>query len=127
MKDFKKYYSIPAPPEEVYAALTHEGTIQLWTGDKVEMSTVVGSEFSLWDGSIVGKNLAFEEGKKIEQQWYFGEEGEPSIVTIKLHNDKGITSLEVRQTNIPDEDYEDIIDGWNNQYIASLIEFYEEE
>jgi activator of HSP90 ATPase len=127
MKDFKKYYSISATPEEVYAALTHEGTIQLWTGDKVEMKAEVGSEFSLWDGSIVGKNLEFEEGKKIVQQWYFGEEGEPSIVTIKLHDDKGATSLEVRHTNIPDEDYEDIIDGWNNQYIASLIEFYEEE
>lgn len=127
MKEFKKYYHIPAHPEEVYAALTHEGTIQLWTGDKVEMKTEIGSEFSLWDGSIVGKNLEFEEGKKIVQQWYFGEEGEPSIVTIKLHNDKGATSMEVRHTNIPDEDYEDIVDGWNNQYIASLIEFYEEE
>jgi activator of HSP90 ATPase len=127
MKDFKKYYIIPASPEEVYAALTNEGTIQLWTGDKVEMKAEVGSEFSLWDGSIVGKNLEFEEGTKIVQQWYFGEEGEPSIVTLKLHKDKGATSLEVRHTNIPDEDYEDIVDGWNNQYIASLIEFYEEE
>ena len=127
MKDFKKYYSIPALPEEVYAALTHEGTIQLWTGDKVEMKAEAGTDFSLWDGSIVGKNLEFEEGKKIVQQWYFGEEGEPSIVTIKLHNDKGSTSLEVRHTNIPDDDYEEIVEGWNNQYIASLIEFYEED
>jgi activator of HSP90 ATPase len=126
MKEFKKYYSIPALPEEVYAALTNEGTIQLWTGDKVEMSTVVGSEFSLWDGSITGKNLEFEDGKKIVQQWYFGEEGEPSIVTLKLHHDKGSTSLEVRQTNIPDNDYEDIVEVWNNQYIASLTEFYED-
>ena len=127
MKDLKKYYSIPAPPEEVYAALTHEGTIQLWTGNKVEMSTVVGSEFSLWDGAIVGKNLEFEEGKKIVQQWYFGEQDEPSIVTLKLHNDKGHTSLEVRHTNIPDDDYDDMVEGWNTQYIASLLEFYEED
>jgi activator of HSP90 ATPase len=127
MKDFKKYYIIPAPPEEVYAALTHEGTIQLWTGDKVEMKAEPGTEFSLWDGSIVGKNIEFEQGKKIVQQWYFGEEGEPSIVTIKLHADKGVTSLEVRHTNIPDEDYDEMVEGWNNQYIASLIEFYEEE
>lgn len=127
MKDFKKYYSVPASPEEVYAALTHEGTIQLWTGDKVIMPKEIGSDFSLWNGSIEGKNLEFEEGKKIVQQWYFGDQTEPSIVTIKLHNDKGATSLEVRHTNIPDEDYEDIIDGWNNQYIASLIEFYEED
>ncbi len=127
MKDLKKYYTIPASPEEVYAALTNEGTIQLWTGDKVVMSKEVGSDFSLWNGSIEGKNLEFEEGKKIVQQWYFGDQSEPSIVTIKLHNDKGETSMEVRHTNIPDEDYEEMVDGWNNQYIGSLIEFYEED
>jgi activator of HSP90 ATPase len=126
MKDFKKYYIIPAAPEEVYLALTNEATIQLWSGDKAEMKAEPGTEFSLWDGSIVGKNLEFETGKKIVQQWYFGDQQEESIVTIKLHaHDQG-TSLEIRHTNIPDDDYEDITDGWNNIYIASLQEFYEE-
>ena len=126
MKDFKKYYIIPAPPEEVYLALTNEATIHLWTGDKVVMSTEVGSEFSLWDGSIVGKNIEFEEGKKIVQQWYFGEESEPSIVTIKLHPDKQGTSIELKHTCIPDNEYEDIVDGWNTTYFGDLREFYEE-
>jgi activator of HSP90 ATPase len=126
MKDYKKYYIIPATPEEVYQALTNEATIQLWTGDKVQMSTEVGSEFSLWDGSIIGKNLEFEEGKKIVQQWYFGEQEEPSIVTIKLHTDKQGTSLELKHTNIPDDEFEDIVDGWNTTYLGDLIEFYEE-
>ena len=126
MKDFKKYYIIPAAPEEVYLALTNDATIQLWSGDKAEMKAEAGTEFSLWDGSIVGKNLEFETSKKIVQQWYFGDQSEESIVTIKLHpHDQG-TSLEIRHTNIPDEDYEDITDGWNNIYIASLQEFYEE-
>ncbi len=127
MKDFKKYYIISATPEEVYQALTNEATIQLWTGDKVQMSKEIGSEFSLWDGSIIGKNLEFEEGKKIVQQWYFGEQETPSIVTIKLHPNKQGTSAELIHTNIPDEEYEDIIDGWNNQYFGDLQEFYEED
>ena len=127
MKDFKKYFIIPAPPEEVYLALTVQTTIELWTGDPAEMSTEPGSEFSMWDGSIVGKNLEFEPGKKIIQQWYFGEQEEPSIVTIKLHAHEEGTSMEVRQTNIPDSDYEDIADGWTNSYAAGLIEFYDEE
>lgn len=125
MKDFKKYYSIPATPEEVYAALTHEGTLQLWTGDKVTMQPIAGTEFSLWDDGIVGKNLEFEQGKKIVQQWYFDQE-EPSIVTIKLHADKQYTSMEVRQTNIPDDAYADIVDGWDTEYVAGLIDFYNE-
>ena len=127
MKDFKKYYMISASPEEVYKALTFTGTIELWTGDKAEMSTEPDSEFSLWDGSIVGKNLEFEDGKKIVQEWYFGDQPEKSIVTIKLHPDKRGTSVELRHTNIPDQDYEDIIEGWNYSYFGSLQEFYENE
>lgn len=89
------------------------------------MSTEPGSEFSLWEGSIVGKNLEFEEGRKIVQQWYFGEQEEASIVTIILHPHKNGTSAELRHSNIPDEDYDDIVDGWNTTYFGSLIDFYE--
>ena len=127
MKDFKKYYTLEASPEEVYKALTTPHTIRLWSGEPAEMSTEVGSEFSLWEGSICGKNLEFEENKKIVQQWYFGDQEEESIVTIKLHENKDATSVELRHTNIPDEAYEDMVDGWNEAYFGSLIEFYEPE
>lgn len=124
MKDFKKYYIIPAPPEDVYRALTHPATLQLWTGEAAEMTTEAGSEFSLWEGSIVGKNLEFEEGKKIVQQWYFGEQPADSIVTIKLHPHAQGTSVELRHINIPDEAFADIEEGWNEAYFGSLQEFY---
>ncbi|WP_242921033.1 SRPBCC domain-containing protein [Pontibacter liquoris] len=127
MKDLKKYFIVPASPEEVYIALTNPYTIQLWSGDKAEMSTEVGSEFSLWDGNIVGKNLEFEEGKMIVQEWYFGDQQERSIVTIKLHPHKQGTSVELRHLNIPDQDYEDIAEGWTHSYFGSLIDFYEGE
>ncbi len=127
MKDYKKYYIIPASPDEVYMALTNPDTIRLWTGDNAEMSTEPDSEFSLWDGSIVGKNLEFEEGRMLVQEWYFGEQPERSIVTIKLHPHKHGTSAELRHLNIPDHDYADITEGWDQTYFGSLIEFYEEE
>lgn len=126
MKDFKKYYSLPASTEEVYLALTVPATIYLWSGEEAEMSAEPGSEFSLWEGSIVGKNLEFEYGKKIVQQWYFGDQEEPSIVTMKLHPVKEGTSVELKHTNIPDEDYEDIVEGWNSSYFGSLQDFYNE-
>lgn len=125
MKDFKKYYILTASPADVYLALTNPAIIQLWTGEKAEMSTIPGSEFSLWDESITGKNLEFEKDKKIVQQWYFNQET-PSIVTIKLHAHKDSTSVELRHTNIPDEEYKEITEGWNDNYFASLEEFYEE-
>jgi uncharacterized protein YndB with AHSA1/START domain len=124
MKDFKKYYIIPARPEEVYLALTRPATIQLWTGEEAEMSTEPGSEFSLWEGSIVGKNIEFEEGRKIVQQWYFGDKKPDSIVTIKLHPHKQGTSAELVHTNIPDEAYDEMVEGWNDNYFGLLVRFY---
>ena len=128
MKDFKKYYKIEALPAEIYLALTNPFTIELWTGEKAEMSTEPDSEFSLWDGAIVGRNIEFEQDKKIVQEWYFGETETPSVVTIKLHESSATQSqIEVRQTNIPDEDYADIVEGWNDTYLAALIRFFEED
>jgi uncharacterized protein YndB with AHSA1/START domain len=126
MKDFKKYYIISAPPDQVYLALTNEATFQLWSGDQADIQAEPGEEFSLWDGSIVGKFLELEAPNKIVQQWYFGEQSEESIVTIKLHPHAQGTSVELRHTNIPDIDYQDIIEGWNDTYFGSLIEFYED-
>ncbi len=124
MREFRKYYIIPAQPAEIYLALTNPSTIHLWSGEPAEMSTEPGSEFSLWDGSIAGKNVEFEDGKKIIQQWYFGDQAEPSIVTIKLHPHEKGTSVELGHTNIPDQDYDDIAEGWSEVYFKSLYEFY---
>ncbi len=124
MKDFKKYYIIPASPEDIFIALTNPATIQLWSGDPAEMSTEIGSEFSLWEGSISGRNLAFETGKMIVQEWYFGDQEEASIVTIKLHPHKHGTSVELTHTNIPDEEYINMTEGWNHNYFGMLEEFY---
>ena len=127
MKDFKKYFMIPVDPEQLYRTLTNPATVQLWAGADAIMSEEPDSEFSLWEESIVGKNLEFEPGKKIVQEWYFGEDAEASsIVTIKLHEHKQGTSMEVRQTNIPDDVYDEITEGWEQVYVASLLDFYSE-
>ena len=107
-------------------ALTNPVTIELWTGETADMSTEPGSEFSLWEGAIVGKNIEFEPGKKIVQQWYFDGQSEESIVTIKIHPDKGGSSVELRHTNIPDADFNDIAEGWNDSYFGNLADFFSE-
>ena len=93
MKDFKKYYSINTTPEILYSALTNAATIQLWTGEPAVMEAVEGSEFSMWDESICGKNLEFVPNKKIVQEWYFGDQEDASIVTLILHEDKEKTKI----------------------------------
>ncbi|HKJ41508.1 MAG TPA: SRPBCC domain-containing protein [Sunxiuqinia sp.] len=126
MKDFKKYFHLSADPKDVYNALTNKLMLEIWTGEDAVMEEEAGTEFSLWDGSICGKNLEFVKDHKLVQEWYFGERNEPSIVTIKLFNDKGGTSMEVRHTNIPDEAYDNIVDGWQEDYFDALNQLFEE-
>ncbi len=126
MKEFKKYFKIQASVSDVYNALVNPNVIELWTGDDVVMDDQVGTEFSLYEGNISGKNLEIEKEKKIVQQWYFGEQEEPSIVTIKLHADKENTSVEVRHTNIPDDAYENIVEGWSYAYFEPIMDLLEE-
>jgi uncharacterized protein YndB with AHSA1/START domain len=126
MKNFKRSYHIPAPPEEVYSALTQKAKLELWTRDKAEMSQESGAEFSLFDGSIVGKNIEFVEGKKVVQQWFFDQK-EESIVTITLVPDKNGTSVDLQHTNIPDIEYEDMVDGWDISYFGMLHDFYDDQ
>ncbi|MCF8369534.1 MAG: SRPBCC domain-containing protein [Bacteroidales bacterium] len=124
MKNIHKYYILPASPEEVYTALTNPLTIELWTDSAAIMVAEPDTEFSMWDGSITGKNLAFEQNKRIEQEWYFGSSTEKSIVTIKLHPHKKGTSAELSHTNIPDDDFVNISEGWDESYMGSLIDFF---
>lgn len=124
MKDYKKYYVIPADPADVYNALTNKKMLEIWTGEEAVMEPLPDTEFSLWGGSITGLNLNFEENRKIVQQWYFGEQEAPSIVTIILHPDKKGTSVELKHINIPDEAFENITEGWNEDYFSSLRELF---
>jgi len=122
MKNYKTYFQIKADVQDVFTALTNPFTIELWSGNKAVMTQNVGDEFSLWDGDIIGKNLEVIENKKLVQQWYFGEEdeAEPSIVTLTLWPKNSQTSVELNHTNIPDEAYDNIVEGWNEAYLGAI-------
>jgi uncharacterized protein YndB with AHSA1/START domain len=124
MKDFKKRYILNAPPQDVYNAMTNPLMIEIWTGEPVVMSTEPGSMFEIWDGAITGENIEFVQDKLIIQRWFFGEE-EDSIVTIKLHPDRKGTIVELHQTNIPDNAYDNMVEGWDTDYFGNLRQLYE--
>jgi len=124
MKNIKRYYELHASPADVYNALTNKAMLEIWTGEPAEMEPVSGTLFSLWDGNISGTNIEFEENRKIVQQWFFGDETIISLVTIKLHDHKRGTSVELIHTNIPDDAYENISDGWDEDFFGSLAELF---
>lgn len=122
MKSIKRYYKLNAEPEDIYNAITNQIMLEIWTGEKAEFIAEDNTEFTLWDGSIAGRNVKLEENKLIQQIWYFDET--ESMVTIKLHPDGNSTSVELRHDNIPDDAYENISDGWDEDYFDALKELF---
>jgi activator of HSP90 ATPase len=124
MKNFKKTFKISAEPADVYAALTNPHTIGLWSGYPAVMSEEPGSEFSLWEGDITGRNLEFIKDKKVVQEWYFGDRSEKSIVTITIQPDGVNSSVTVEHTNIPDEEFSGFAEGWKDFYFDAINSFF---
>ncbi len=124
MKTFKKTFRVNTEPSDVYAALTNPYTIELWSGYPAVMSAEPGNEFSLWDGDITGRNIEFVPDRKVVQEWYFGEQEEKSIVTIMIVPERGESVVTVEHTNIPDDDFNDIAEGWREYYMGAIISFF---
>jgi activator of HSP90 ATPase len=124
MKTFKKTFKINAEPSDVYSALTNPYTIELWSGYPAEMSTEPGSEFSLWEGDITGRNIEFVQDRKVVQEWYFGDQAEKSLVTITITPDRENSLLTVEHSNIPDEEFNDMAEGWREYYIGAITSFF---
>lgn len=122
MRNYKTYFEIKAQPQDVFTALTNPFSIELWSGSQAVMSAEQGFEFSLWEGDILGVNLEVIPNKKLVQEWYFGEveDENKSIVTLKLWEKKSHTSVELSHTNIPNEAYDNIVEGWNEAYLGAI-------
>jgi activator of HSP90 ATPase len=124
MKTFKKTFKINAESSDIYSALTNPFTIELWSGYPAEMSTEPGSEFSLWEGDITGRNLEFIQDKKVVQEWYFADQAEKSLVTINIVPDGENSQVTVEHTNIPDIEFAEISEGWREFYIGAIVNFF---
>jgi activator of HSP90 ATPase len=123
MKSFSKLFVINAEAEDVYAALTNPVTIAIWSGYPAIMKAEPGEEFSLWEGDITGRILEAVTNKKIVQEWYFGDQEEASVATIILKRDNGNTSVTVDHTNIPDDDFANISEGWREYIMGAIQKF----
>ena len=127
MKTIFQKYQIDAPIEKVWKALVNTKDIDAWGAGPSKMDEAVGRKFSLWGGDIYGTNIEVVRFKKLVQEWYEGEWKEPSIVTFKLEKKGSSTILELLHENVPDEEYENIENGWKDYYLEPLKKYVEEK
>jgi len=123
MKIYSKTFRLNASTEDIYACLTNPYTIELWSGCPASMPAEEGGEFSMFEGDITGRILKLVPGKSIEQEWFFGTKNKPSPVKVTLVEKGGMTELKIEQSGIPDADYENISEGWEEQIIENIASF----
>ncbi len=125
MKIINQTYTIKAPLEKVWQALTDPKIIEKWGGGPAVMDSKEGTEFSLWGGDIFGKNISIVPEKKLQQEWYGGKWDEPSIVLFTLTSNGDTTTVDLLHKNIPDSEAAEIESGWRQYYMGPLKDLLE--
>jgi len=114
---------IPATPEQVYEAFMDAKKHSAFTGSKANGNPKVGGRFTAWDGYISGKNLELERGKRIVQEWITTDWPQgypPSRLELTFTKTKSGTEISMVHSNVPEEQANDIAEGWNEFYWKPL-------
>jgi activator of HSP90 ATPase len=116
-----------ANAHEVYEALMDSRKHSVFTGSKASISRKIGGKFTAYDGYIEGVNLELVPDEKIVQSWRGSDwaEGHYSRATFSLKKVEGGTRLTFTQTEVPEEQYEPIIQGWRDYYWKPMKEMLE--
>ncbi|KAF3442660.1 hypothetical protein FNV43_RR16576 [Rhamnella rubrinervis] len=92
---------------DMFEILMDENRWKGFTQSNAKISKEVGGEFSIFDGSVIGKNVELQEGKLIVQKWRFGSWPDGIDSTVRLSLDEpepGVTIVKLTHTDIPEED-----------------------
>ena len=114
--------TLHAAPHAVYEALMDSRQHARFTGSPARMSRKVGGAISAFGDYISGTNLELVPDQKIVQAWHASEwpAGHMSRVTYRLTPVKGGTRLDFTHSGVPDQFFDDIKQGWIDNYWQPL-------
>lgn len=119
---------IPAPPRAIYDAWLDSTGHAGMTGNKpATCSAAVGGAFTVWNGYIIGRNLALEPNKRIVQSWRtkkFTAADPDSEIEVLLEPVGNATRVTVNHRNVPDghTSYRD--GGWQRSYFEPMKAYF---
>ena len=118
------------PPIRVYEALMEQEQHAAFTGSEVTIEDSEGSEFSVFDGYITGRNLKLIPGKLIHQTWVAVEEewpeGHESEVTFEFFEEGEGTLLRFTHSEVPEELEDRLKKGWDEYYWEAMEVYFDE-
>lgn len=127
MPVIKQTYKIKAPVKIVWQALVNPKKIKDWGAGPAKMSGRPGAKFSLWGGSIWGKNIEVKPEKKLVQEWFAGKWPKPSIVEIILSEKNGVTQIKLTHKDMPSSEIKDLTNSWRDYYFGPMKKYLESD
>lgn len=117
-KTIRQTATFKVSPHEVYEALMDAKKHAAFTDGEAKISRKVGGKFTIYGGDIEGTNLELVPDKKIVQSWRYSDwpEGHYSTAIFALEEVEKGTRLTFTQTDVPEDKYEDIKQGWKEYY-----------
>lgn len=125
MKIIDQTYEIKAIISDVWDALTDPKIIDGWGGGPAEMKPEIGFEFKLWGGDIHGKNVEVIPNKLLVQEWINVDWDKPSIAKFELSEKDAVTTIHLIHSDVPEEEFDDIADGWKSYYLGEIKSYLE--
>jgi activator of HSP90 ATPase len=127
-KTIRQSVTFKTSPHELYEALMDSKKHSKFTGSAANISRQVNGKFTAYDGSLEGKNLELVPDKKIVQLWRSTDwpEGHYSTASFSFKEITSGTRLTFTQTGVPEDDYENIKQGWYDYYWNPMKQMLEE-
>jgi activator of HSP90 ATPase len=128
-KTIHQTVAFKASPHEVYEIIMDEKKHAELVGSDAKISRKVGGKFVIYGGDVEGKNLELVPDQKIVQTWRYSDwpEGHYSTATFALEKVVTGTRLTFTQTDVPDDKFEDIKQGWKDYYWTPMKEILKKE
>ena len=128
-KSFEQEIIIKSQPHEIYEVLMDSKKHSKLTEGKAKISREIGGSFSVFEGSLSGKNVELIQDKKIVQTWRSNGENWPngyySTITLILEPIDQGTLIKFNHVDIPEASYESVKEGWDTYYWEPLKELLE--
>ena len=112
-------------PQRVYQALLDPKKFSALSGRHATIDGTAGGAFSLFDGSVTGRNIELIPNQKIVQAWRASNWGEGvySIVKMELQAHGTGTLLVFEQTGFPEGSHDQLSDSWETNYWSLLKKY----
>jgi uncharacterized protein YndB with AHSA1/START domain len=126
MEPIRQTYLINASPAQVWQALTEDVVIQKWSAAAAAFVPQAGMDYSLLDGTIVGKIVEVVPNKKLVQTWKPNDWTiDNSVVTFTLTPVGKKTRVDLLHENVEEFDYEGTSEGWDIYYLGAIQRMFE--